>query len=253
MLVYHQVTDDLIPSFRRYSLTVNEFSRQMAWLARSGYHTISPAQLANPAGAAALPARPIIITFDDGFTDAVRHAADVLARHQFSATFYLVAGLAGQVSEWTRTRRGFTAPLIDWRIARELERGGFTCGSHSMTHRRLAALDPRRCRDELVESRRTIEDALGHEVRDFAYPFGSVDARVRELTSEAGYTTAVTTTAGYASSDDDPLALPRFTVRGDHSFLDFVSMVRTGRRLRELRPPLALYRAASCVLAALLP
>jgi peptidoglycan/xylan/chitin deacetylase (PgdA/CDA1 family) len=200
-----------------------------------------------------LPPRPIIITFDDGFTDAVGHAADVLATHGFTATFYLVAGLTGGTSEWTRLRRGFTAPLIDWSTARELERRGFRCGSHSLTHRRLTSLDAEACREELVGSKQRIEDALGHGVDDFAYPFGSFDAQVHELTREAGYTTAVTTAVGHATAQDDPLALPRYTVRGDHSFFDFVSTVRTGKRLRELRPPLALYRAASCLLAALIP
>jgi peptidoglycan/xylan/chitin deacetylase (PgdA/CDA1 family) len=122
-----------------------------------------------------------------------------------------------------------------------------------LTHARLPELDAEACRHELAASRRALEDALGHEVTDLAYPFGAFDATVRAAAQDAGYTTAVTTIPAHATGADDPLALPRHTIRGDDSFLGFVSVVRTARRLSELRPPLALYRAASCALAALIP
>lgn len=234
ILMYHQITPRPHPAFRTYAVGVGEFARQMAWLARARYTAITlDALLAHRAGRGPLPARPVVITFDDGFRDCADYAAPIMHARGFTATFYLVASLVGQSSRWLMRERGVEFPLFDWSAARRLEAQGFACEAHSLTHPRLAGLPEAACRQELRDSRALLEDQLGREVAHLAYPFGSHDARVRAIAAEEGYRSACTVSIGLSAADDDALALRRVPVIGGEGLLDFAARVYAAHSLGE--------------------
>jgi len=234
VLMYHEVSPAPHPSFRRYTVTVRAFTWQMRWLAARGYQAIDmDALLRARTGQGSLPERPVLITFDDGFQGAIDHAVPVLRAQEFTAVFYLVTGLMGKTSRWMLPELGLELPLITWDSARALAAAGFQCGTHTVTHPRLASLEPARCRAELVDARRRLEDELGRPAVHLAYPFGSYDKAVQAVAVEAGYLTACSTRPGLSGPDDDLLALRRVTIYGRDSLLDFVSRLRTGRAVRE--------------------
>ena len=245
ILSYHDVSPSPHPAFRRYSLTVREFSRQMRWLARRGHTTIDMDTLTGArSGTATLPAKPVVITFDDGFRSCVEHAVPILQAHGFTAVFYLVTGLMGATSRWMADA-GVHLPIMSWGAARQLAADGFQCGLHTATHPRLPSVDPVRRRAELVDSRRRAEDELGRAMVHFAYPYGAFDPVVRESVAEAGYETATSTQPALAGENDDLLALPRITMHGGDALPTFLLRLRTGRGvgeharavLRQLRDP----------------
>ena len=235
ILMYHQVSSVPDAAYARYTITPSTFARQMRILAALGYGTLSLDRLvAARSSGASLPKRAVVITFDDGFADAVRWAAPVLARHEFTATFFVVAALIGRSSEWTRRRRGIEMPLANADTLRALHAGGFTIGSHTLTHRHLAELSENECRYELCESKRRLEDVLASEVRHLAYPYGSTNDVVRQCAAECGYQTACATIEGISNAADDLLMLRRVFVSGGDSLADFVCRLRTGRQLKAL-------------------
>jgi peptidoglycan/xylan/chitin deacetylase (PgdA/CDA1 family) len=235
ILMYHQVTPEPTPAFRKYAVTSKAFGAQMNWLALAGYVPITVDALSDHfRHQSTLPSRPIIITFDDGFQDCIDHAVPVLQARGFTAIFYLVAGLVGKKSRWIVQERGIELPLMDWMDARQLEAAGFQCGSHTMSHPRLADLAPGACRTELLDARHLLEDHLGHEVRHLAYPFGSFNDRVQAIVAETGYRSACSVRIGLSSSDDEPLALHRIPVNGQDSLLDFICRLHTARAFGEL-------------------
>jgi peptidoglycan/xylan/chitin deacetylase (PgdA/CDA1 family) len=63
--------------------------------------------------------------------------------------------------------------FLTWAQARELAAAGVEIGSHTVNHPILTTLDASALRDELVESKRRVEAALGQECISFAYPNGS--------------------------------------------------------------------------------
>lgn len=213
---------------------MRDFTRQMRWLAAFGYQPIDMDTLVRARqGRASLPKRPVVITFDDGFQGCADHAVPVLRTHGFTAVFYLVAGLMGATSRWLRPELGMELALMSWDTARSLAAEGFRCGAHTLTHPRLAGLDPARRRQELVDARGRLEDELGQSVVHLAYPYGDFDQTVQAATAEAGYVTACSTRPGRSSADDDLLALHRVTVYGHDSLLDFAWRLRTGATVRE--------------------
>lgn len=228
--MYHDVSPEPDPAFRRYSVTAGEFARQMTWLARSGYETIDlDGLLAARRGQRDLPDRPVVITFDDGLRSCAAHAVPVLRERGFTAVFFLVTDLMGATSRWMRAELGVEFPLFDWETAGTLAAAGFQIGAHTATHPRLTTLDAGRCRAELAGAREQLERELGRPAVHLAYPFGDWNAEVRGIAAETGYATACSTRPGLSDPGDDPLALHRVTVYGHDSPAAFRCRVRTGR------------------------
>lgn len=237
ILMYHQVSPLPAPNFRKYVVTPQAFTAQMRWLALAGYQTITPDTLLTyREGRAILPAKPILITFDDGFQDCVRYTAPILQKHRFSAIFYLVAGLCGATSRWLRAERNIEYPLMNWSEVRELAQAGFAFGSHTMSHPRLTNLSAQACREELSNSRALLEDKLGHSIVHLAYPFGFYNEAVRAMAAEVGYLSACSVQIGFSNSEDDVLALHRLPISGQDSLLDFICRLRTARTVGEVLP-----------------
>ena len=92
-----------------------------------------------------------------------------------------------------------------------------------------STLDAKRRRIELADARQRAEDELGRDVTHFAYPYGALDATVRESVAAAGYATACSTRPRLAGLRDDPLALPRLTMHGGEPLVSFGWRIRTGR------------------------
>jgi len=155
----------------------------------------------------------VVLTFDDGpwpgNTTAVLAA---LAHHCTKATFFPV----GKHALWHPE------------ILKQVAAGGHTIGGHTWSHPRLCAVHPDEARYELATSRDVLEQSLGRPVVHLAYPFGSVNATVRTLAAETGYSTACTTEIGVSASGEDLLMLRRVPITGHDSLMDFVCRVRTG-------------------------
>jgi peptidoglycan/xylan/chitin deacetylase (PgdA/CDA1 family) len=224
--MYHEVSPAQRADFAKYTVGKRDFIRQIRWLRASGYQTIMPADLLGEGAGCQLPPWPVIITFDDGFREAYEHAVPVLADTGFSAIFYVVTGVMGRNSDWLASR-GITLPIMTWTQAREIESLGFRCGAHTITHPRLTDVSPETRDRELRGPRTVLEDHLGREVTDLAYPFGAVNQEVRDAAAAAGYRSACSVNIGLYKSADDPLMLPRVPVSGTESFADFVCRVKT--------------------------
>jgi len=232
ILMYHEVTPHPDPAFARYTVTARAFARQMRWLAAFNYRPVDMDTLLRARlGLERLPHRAVVITFDDGLQSCVDHAVPVLRRHGFTAVFYLVAGLMGGRTSWLRQELNLELPIMSWDAARGLAADGFQCGAHTLTHPRLAGLDPAQVRRELGTGRQRLEDELDAPVLHLAYPFGSFDAAVRREAEDAGYLTACSTRAGLSGPDDEALALHRVPIYGGETLLDFAWRVRTARAL----------------------
>jgi peptidoglycan/xylan/chitin deacetylase (PgdA/CDA1 family) len=234
--MYHEISARPHASYLRFTVTPAQFARQMKWLADHGYATVTPADLMAARAGASLPRKPVVLTFDDGCRECVDHAMAILPRHGFTAVFYLVSGVMGATTWWTRERLNVEFETIDWDTARDLQARGFVCGSHTVNHHRLAQLPITACREELHRSRAALQDGLGQDVVHLAYPHGSFNDDVRRAAAEAGYATACTTQPGLSPASDDPLALRRVGIYGDESFTDFTLRVRMGKRTDELLP-----------------
>ena len=206
-IMYHSMqTGGGTPDWR-WAVSQRRFDAQLDLLAAGGWHTATLAQLADPA---ALPARTVVITFDDGYRDNLA-AFESLARRGMTASWFIVTRDIGAESAWGDTGV-VPRPMLDRGQLREMHQAGMDIGAHTRSHPQLTQLDDAALRDEVAGSRQALRDVLGAEVSSFAYPYGDHDERVVTAVREAGYAAACVTRSGWGRVDGDPLRIRRLAV-----------------------------------------
>lgn len=189
-----------------------DFEEQMRTLIVKGYHTVDLDQLSGAmVGKIALPTKPVIISFDDGFSDQLR-AVDILAKYQLKATIYIIIG--GSNSHYclgaNRSNQSCGDSYMNWDQIKQLDhRKNITIGAHTVDHLNLADLSPQEQEYEIVASKNELESRLGHQVKHFAYPYGSYTATTERLVREAGFLTAVSTLPGSVHNGSTRYSLHR--------------------------------------------
>lgn len=148
-----------------------------------------------------LPAKPIVITFDNGYVPQATFAPAVLSKYGWPAV----------LNEVTKNH------LANWRLKR-LVSIGWEIDSHSVTHPDLTTLPASELRYQLVVSRRFLQHTLHIPVDSFCYPSNRYDAAVIAAVRSAGYTSALTENPGFATRADSYL-LDRFEIEGGVSQL----------------------------------
>jgi peptidoglycan/xylan/chitin deacetylase (PgdA/CDA1 family) len=217
ILMYHHIAP-AGPSARLPALWVAPaaFAAQVRALRRAGYRAVTLGRVWDAwTGGPPLPRRPVVVSFDDGYADQVRHALPALRHARWPGVLNLALDFLPAMGGPAAVRR--------------LRAAGWEIDSHSITHPDLTALAPVRLRAELAGSRARIRGLFGVPANFFAYPSGHLNASVVAAARRAGYLAATTTRTGYATPRDR-FRLARVQVsRG---------ITATGllRRLRALRP-----------------
>jgi len=186
------------------------FERQLKELRDAGFRSGSldhlPKELASVS-------RTVVLTFDDGFENVLRHGLEPLARFEFQAIEFLVADRLGAVNDWEMADGEVQEKLLDRRQVTDWLAAGHEIGSHTRTHPFLTRLSRIEAKEEISASKKTLEDLFGRPVRHFCYPYGDCNSLVADLVQDAGYTTACTTRGGVNTPAIAPFQLHRFTVR----------------------------------------
>lgn len=212
VLLYHRiVTQPLRGRLCGLAVTVDRFERQLKALTDAGYTAITFSEYAAFArGERSLPARPVILTFDDGYEDNYMLAFPLLQRYTMRAVIYLVADWKKRTNFWDHDQP--QVPLLQQTQIQEMARAGMEFGSHTLSHPRLPSLSRVQARKELSGSKARIEDLLGTEIFSFAYPYAETSEQTKELVAEAGYRYAVVGDNGPPVFYKDPLQIRRVQV-----------------------------------------
>jgi peptidoglycan/xylan/chitin deacetylase (PgdA/CDA1 family) len=89
---------------------------------------------------------------------------------------------------------------------------GIEFGSHTLSHARLTGLAPEQLEAELEVSRRALEERFGSPVLSLCFPYGAVNAAVKEATKRAGYAFGVASDSGPLRFGEDLFEIRRAQV-----------------------------------------
>jgi len=223
ILMYHRVNDER----RGDDLTVStrRFAEHMEALAASGYRVVTLEAAGRwLAGEGALELPVVVLTFDDGYADNFWNAWPVLQRYRLPATIFVATGLIDSDRRMSRYIGGGASDrMMSWVEVRELAASGLIeIGAHTVSHRELPGLSEMEAREEIVASKRTLEERLQRSAPSFVYPRGAVNGAVRELVARAGFETACTVRGGINRRGMDRLMLCRTGISGHDTVRDFL-------------------------------
>jgi peptidoglycan/xylan/chitin deacetylase (PgdA/CDA1 family) len=158
-----------------------------------------------------LDKRVVALTFDDGFASVAGDAARLLAERGLVATIFCVARHLGGRSDWpSQATWAPRLPLADVPELKQLAAAGWEIGSHGLEHSALS--DTEKLKDDVIASRRLLENMLSVNVRSFAYPYGVVPRDARNVLRDAGYEAACTARPSVVVPGADVFALPRVDI-----------------------------------------
>ncbi|MFO1377436.1 MAG: poly-beta-1,6-N-acetyl-D-glucosamine N-deacetylase PgaB [Steroidobacteraceae bacterium] len=167
ILCYHEVDDRedaLIPG---YSVKPGQFEQQLAWLRDAGYHFVSVDDvLADDAGRRPLPAKAVLLSFDDGYHSFYTHAFPILKSFHAPAVVALVGSWLDGTGDTVDFdgRRVPRSALMSWDEMRELSRSGLVeFASHSYGMHEGVVANPQGNREPPAIARRWLPDVARYE------------------------------------------------------------------------------------------
>lgn len=219
VLTYHHILrDEENTRFRHTSTTTSvvAFSNQMTWLRDRGYSTLTMYQLEGYVrNRMNLPARSVVITFDDGLKSVYRYAYPILKEYGFKATSFIIS------SRIKRHPQKWNPKSLQFMSVSELQASQdvFDVQSHThFLHRvdgyRRPILLSRSYHNILFDfkhSRRALAQFNPH-VLYLSYPFGGYDDKAVKAANDAGFHMAVTTVRGKVKPGDNPFLLKRLYI-----------------------------------------
>src|SRR5260370_6571249 len=163
IFMYHHVSNQPTTNALDYSLTVTttDFNAHLTCLRQQGYQTITLTELFDALYyGKALPAHPMILTFDDGYEDMYTDALPTLLAHHYRGVFFIITGMIG-------------GHYLTWNQIRVLDLYGMQIGSHTIHHINAGQPPPGTpTQKDLVVSTATLQSQLGQLIQFFCYPTG---------------------------------------------------------------------------------
>ena len=214
VLGYHDLSENQSETAMR--IHTSKFRKQMETIRQLGITVISWADfVAWKNGNGAIPAKSLLLTFDDGWKSVYTDALPVLRELNYPFTLYLYKNYVDGGG------KALTTPMI-----REMLTAGATLGSHSVSHpypqgvKKARKLGPEAfdafLRFEMGESKHFLESSFGVPVTSYAYPGGYVTEEMHPLAKEFGYTHCVTVVPGKVTRATPDATLPRYMIFGNN-------------------------------------
>lgn len=215
VLMYHYIysSDDKPANLNANYLLDTDLAEQCKYLKDNEYYFPSYHELrAWIDGKHTLPAKSVILTFDDGQSGFFKHGVPVLEKYEVPATSFVIGTKAGSKI------RKYASPYVQYQShSYNMHRpGGGNIGRGGVIYAYS--------KDDVVEDIKLSNKVTGTAIA-FAYPFGDYDAKAKRALKKAGIICAFTIINSRIEPGDDPMALNRVRVSSDYSIESFKCLV----------------------------
>ena len=215
ILNYHGLCETLLPDIpshaQRFWLAPSQMRAHLEHLRERGIRVAVLEELETLPSPSTARNGTVAVTFDDGLASDYESAFPLLGEFGVRGVFFLNPSTVGG------------ARYLSWPQVAEMSRAGMSIESHSYHHLDLTVLPGRKLERELAESKRALEDRLGHAVDFLAAPHGLLNRRVVRSALACGYRAVASTRAWPAKPRSQ--VLTRITLHRDLTLDDFDAFV----------------------------
>ncbi len=205
VLLYHSI-NSLNIGIKYLSVAPSDFDQQMRYLVENGY---TPVYFNEDTSKIA---KPIIITFDDGYLDNYTNAYPILEKYQIKATVFIITkyiNLPGYLSEGQIHKM---EKLVSFQ-------------SHTVDHIKLNTLTNQQINFEFAYSKNVLSQITRKPVYVLSYPNGVYNSNISKIAATY-YSNAVSTVYGAETKIKDNYAIKRIVIQRSFVLADFISIIK---------------------------
>ena len=200
ILMYHQVLD-LQPKLGKYVISPKELEADLRLISDLGYETVTISDLVDFCnGKRALPKKPIMLTFDDGYQTDYLNVFPLLKQYNMKGVFSVVGAYTERYST-PGIDKHINYAHLSWDEISEMQKSGL-CEFQNHSYNMHSLLSRHGClkingeseehysaimHDDLAHSQSLFNKMFGSAPLCFTYPYGGTDDTLRELVREHGF------------------------------------------------------------------
>jgi len=227
ILLYHHILPDAYNTSYEGNglvLSAETFAAQMEYLYKNQFHVITSGELRDFLyNKKPLPAKSVMITFDDGYMSNYMFAYPILKQYGFKAVIFAITG---GIQTKGMDFHPDQLDMLSWmQVAASsdvFEYGSHTNALHTAVNGKtgLVSVSLDQAKADLLYSQKRLNNK-----RLFAYPMGQYTSQIVDMLRDSGVDLAFTTNKGYVAQNSNPLLLNRDTIFSGIDLNTFASVV----------------------------
>ncbi|MBU3158339.1 polysaccharide deacetylase family protein [Clostridium frigoris] len=166
----------------------------------------------------ALPSKPVVITFDDGYVDNYTLAYPLLKANGQKATVFMITNCIGHTN------------FLNSSQLKIMDKDNFIVASHTANHDNLSLLNYTKQVATLKKSKAMLEKLLAKKVMHVAYPCGAYNSSTASAVRAAGYNLGISTDNGFSGVTDSYYNINRVYISAFYSMAKFINRLTVPMR-----------------------
>lgn len=227
VLCYHNLSPTTVGSM---NMTPQKFESEIKWLKDNGFNIIPLKEVVAylEGQRPSLPSKPVVVSADDGWKSVYTYMLPIIKKYNIPVTLFIYPQTISAGKN-----------ALTWEQLSELKQTGlFDIQSHTYSHpnfkqmkRRLSPVAYEKfVHNELVNSKKILEDKLGSPITFLAWPFGIYNDYLEQAATNAGYAMAFSIDDHTANKSYKPMAQPRFMILEGLQMKTFIAKVNGATR-----------------------
>lgn len=216
VMMYHYVYDEANPPAKIDSNFISNtaLEQQLNYLQENSFYYPSFQEVrAFAEGTHSLPAKSVVLTFDDGEWGFLDYGVPLLNKYKVPGTSFVISN-DGDILDKTE---GMATEYVRFQShSYGLHKAGSNVGRGGIIH----ALDASQIAADTDKAK-----AILGEVEAFAYPFGDNNETAHQALNKSGILCAFTIKNARVTPGSNPMALSRIRIQGNASLATFISLV----------------------------
>ncbi len=197
--VYHRFGDKRFPST---NISIDDFKTHLDYLKSNDFQVLAFSEAIDYIKSDAPNRKTAVISVDDGYKSFYDNALPLLQQYGYPATLFINTETVG------------SGDYMDWESIKKSREEGVEIGNHTHSHAYFLNMSPEeryaKFEDEIKLTQQIIEKNLGFTPEVFAYPYGELDLKMKEIVQQNGFKAAAAQNSGVIYAGSDFMECPRF-------------------------------------------